>query len=67
MVIPLAQPNGIADSQGQTLQKSGAEEATAEAETVLVQIGLKAFLGQTVISSQDKGFGVADDDVQPVE
>lgn len=45
MVIPLAQPKGIADSQGQALQKSRVEEATAEAETVLVQIGLKVFFG----------------------
>ena len=67
MVIPLVQLNRIANSQGQALQKSRSEIAAAKAETVLVQIGLKIFFGQTVISSQDEGFGVADDDVQPVE
>lgn len=35
----------------------------AKAETVLVQIGLKVYFGQPVISSQDESFGVADDDV----
>ena len=67
VVIPLVQPTGIANSQGQALQKSGTEMAAAKAETIHVQIGLKIFFGQTVISSQDKGFGVAGDDVQPVE
>lgn len=65
VVIPLGQPNGIANSQGQALQKNGAEMAAVNAEKVLVQIGLKAFFGQTVKSSQDEGF--AGDDVQPVE
>ena len=66
-VIPLAQLKGIADSQGPALQKSGAEKVAAEAETVLVQIGLKNSFGETAISSQDEGFGVTDDDIQSVE
>lgn len=43
MVIPLVQPNGIANSQGQAIQESGAEMEAAKTETVLVQIGLKVF------------------------
>ena len=39
----------------------------AEAERVLIQIGLKIFLGQTMVSAQNKSLGVADDDVQPVK
>lgn len=67
MVIPLAQPKGIADSKGQELQKIRTGKAAAKAEAVLIQVRLQAFLGQTVISSQDERFGIADHDVQPVE
>ena len=67
MVIPLAQPKGTADGQGQALQKSRAEEVAAKTEAVLVQIRLQVFLGQTVISPQDERFGIANHDVQPVE
>lgn len=39
----------------------------AETEAVLIKIGLKVFLGQTMICAQDKRLGVADYDVQPME
>lgn len=53
--------------QSQTLQQGRAKVAAAEAEGKLVQIGLEVFLGQTMIGAQDKRFGVADHDVQPME
>ena len=53
--------------QNQTLQQGRAKVAAAEAEGKLVQIGLEVFLGQAMIGAQDKRFGVADHDVQPME
>ena len=53
--------------QGQTLRQGRAKVAAAEAEGKLVQIGLEVFLGQAMIGTQDKRFGVADHDVQPME
>ena len=34
---------------------------------MFIQIGLKVFLGQTMISTRNRCFGVGDDNVQPVK
>lgn len=48
-------------------QQGRAKVAAGETEGILVQIGLEVFLGQTMISAQDKRLCVADHDVQPME
>lgn len=55
------------NGQGQTLQQGRAKVAAAETEGILVQIGLEVFFGQAMIGTQDKRFGIADHDVQPME
>ena len=53
--------------QSQTFRQGSAKVTAAEAERVLIQIGLKVFLGQAMIGAQNKYLGVADDYVQPEE
>ena len=67
VVIPLAQTNRSTNGNNQTFNQRRAKTAAAEAERILIQIGLEVFLGQVMIGAQDKCLGVADDDVQPVE
>lgn len=62
MVIPLAQDRRT-NGQGQALEESRAKETAAKAKAELIQIGLKAFFGQTAIGSQDERFSVADHNV----
>ena len=63
VVIPLAQPNRCANGNGQPLKQAGTKGTAAEAETVLIQIGLEIIFGQTVVSTQNKCLRVADGDV----
>ena len=44
-----------------------AKVAAVEDKGIFTQAGLKVFLGQIMISAQNRCFGVADDDVQPVK
>ena len=67
VVIPLAQPNRSTNGNDQALNQRPAKTAAAEPESILIQIGLKIFLGQAMIGAQNKCLGVTDDDVQPVE
>ena len=67
MVIPLNKPNRRGNGESQAVQKNGAEGAAAKTETELVQKGLQVIFWQTMIGSQNKCFGVADYDVQPVQ
>lgn len=55
------------NSQGQALQQGSAKVAAAEAEGILIQIGLEIFPGQAMIGAQDKRLSVADHYVQPME
>lgn len=54
-------------SEDQLLSQQAAKRATAEAEGKLVQIGLEMVCWQTVIGSQNKRFGIADHNMQPME
>ena len=67
MVIPLIQPERRGNSQGQAVQKSGAERAATKTKAELVQIGLQVIFWQAMIGTQNECFGVADHDVQPVQ
>ena len=67
MVIPLSQLNRCTNSQGQTLQQTGAKATAAETEAIFVEVGLEVLLGQAMVSTQDKCLGVANHDVQPME
>ena len=49
--------------QNETFYQSPAKTTAAEAEGILIQIGLKVFHGQTMIGTQNKCLGVADNDV----
>ena len=40
MIIPLAQPGGSTDSEGQAIKWRRSKGATAEADTKFVEIGL---------------------------
>lgn len=67
MVIPFNQRSGRAKQPGPDGQQGPTEVSAAETEGILVQIGLKVFLGQAMIGTQNKHFSVTDDNVQPVE
>ena len=51
----------------QSLSQHAGERTSAEAEEKLVQVGLEMGCGQAVIDAQNKRFGVAEYDMQPME
>ncbi len=67
VIIPFAQPSGRKIQTWPDAPPSPTKIAAAETEGMLVQIGLKVFLGQAMIGAQNKFLCVADYDVQPVE
>lgn len=59
MVISLVQSNRDSNSEGQVLGQLPVKVSVAETEGILVHIGLKIFLGQAMIGSQNKYLGAA--------
>ena len=58
---------GASHGVDQPLSQQAAKSAAAEAEHKLIQAGLEMVFGQAVVGSQNKRFGVADHNMQPVE